>query len=721
MPHATPRRHATRAGLAALARIGLGSAVLLLAAACTSPHADRPASAARDSAVVVPPGWPVRVLDAGSHHLGDDVTPEWPEAGQQPEGTRLDIDFEGRANPTEWLLAVHQRHVSNAWTLEVNGREIAELERHEDRRVAHYRLPPGTLVDGPNRLAFVPSQPADDVTLGDVRLIEASLREVFDLRPVQVEVVDADGGRALPARVTVIHADGEPARPYFAEDLLTAVRPGVVYTADGRAGFELPRGRYRIGATHGPEWSLDVAELHVHDGPNPVRLELRHEVDTPGFVAADTHVHTLTFSGHGDASVAERMVTLAAEGVELAVATDHNHNTDYRPWQADAGLDHHFTAVTGNEVTTPVGHMNAFPLDPDDAVPAHDLHDWAPMVADARAKGARAVVLNHPRWPDHERGPFGVLDLDWDTGAFRGGADGALVHPESGAPLGTPGPFAPLPFDAMEVINATCEQADPSVLFRDWFALLNRGERIVGVGTSDSHSVDDPVGQGRTYVAADDRDPGAIDVEAAADALAAGRSSFGMGIFADFTVGDGFGPGDVVPHAGGRELGLQVRVAAPSWVTPRELTLYANGIAAASFPLESAAGRPTDTRLQIEMRLPSAHDAWLVCVVTGDGVDGPWWPSLNDYTLAATNPVWLDADGDGAYTSPRDTARAWLAAPPTEWSDVDDSVVIQHLDLLRRERPADFGPAAAARAAERDRVATWLAALTSPASGPSRR
>jgi hypothetical protein len=70
---------------------------------------------------------------------------------------------------------------------------------------------------------------------------------------------------------------------------------------------------------------------------------------------------------------------------------------------------------------------------------------------------------------------------------------------------------------------------------------------------------------------------------------------------------------------------------------------------------------PTDTVLRFD--LPAArHDAWVVFVVLGDDPATPAWPSLNPYTLAATNPVFVDRDG-GGYASPRDAARAFLARP----------------------------------------------------------
>src|SRR5262249_44406832 len=177
--------------------------------------------------------------------------------------------------------------------------------------------------------------------------------------------------------------------------LHTALRRGIAYTADGEATVELAPGDYTLVATRGTEWGIDRRAVTVARAApgsaavGPIALTIDREVDTTGFIAADTHVHTLTFSGHGDASVEERMVTLAGEGVELAVATDHNHETDYRPVQEHMGLHEHFTPVIGDEVTTGVGHMNAFPLDPSLQTPDHTLKDWIALVDGMRAAGAK--------------------------------------------------------------------------------------------------------------------------------------------------------------------------------------------------------------------------------------------------------------------------------------------------------------------------------------------
>ena len=387
-----------------------------------------------------------RVLDARFHHLGNDTTKDWPEASPQPEGKRLDLQFDSKANLGEWTLLLEQRSIDNTWHLKLNDVEIALLTPFPELSTRRYAIPAGKVQAGANVLSFVPDVPDDDVVIGNLRLFEQSVREMFNTQRVSLLVKDNASGAALPARVTFVDSAGVPVPLYYAESEHTAVRDGVIYLADFETTLELPPGEYTSYATHGCEWSCSKQKFEIKAG-TPTRLvhSLRRELDTAGFIAADTHVHTLQFSGHGDASADERQITLAGEGVELAIATDHNHNTDYKPFQKRLGLSAYFTAVTGNEVTTEVGHFNGFPLDPRDALPAHDSKDFVAIVDGIRARGAEVVILNHPRWPSHEDSPFTNNKLDRDTGAFASGLK--------------------LTMDATEMINSCTDEADPLSLF----------------------------------------------------------------------------------------------------------------------------------------------------------------------------------------------------------------------------------------------------------------
>ncbi|HEX6884144.1 MAG TPA: hypothetical protein VF530_12260, partial [Planctomycetota bacterium] len=370
------------------------------------------------------PEW--RVLDERMHHLGDDETPDWKEAPATPQAPPLEIRFPSAANAEEWLLEVSARDVDDDWALELNGSELARLKRIDaELAVGRYPVPAGALRAGENVLVVrALRNPGDDLTVGRVRLAESSLREVERLGVLAVRVIERLEGGVIPARLTVTDAAGNPLALHYAARPHTAVRPGIAYTAEERTLLEVPAGECEVWASRGMEWSVASRRVTVVHGETiEVDLALEREVDTTGWVAADTHIHTFTHSGHGDASVEERLVTLAGEGVELAIATDHNHQTDYRPLQRELALTPHFTSVVGNEVTSENGHMNAFPLDPNQPVPPHEETDWRKLVAGIRARGARVVILNHPRWPEEGKDPLTKFGFDERTGLNAAGQE----------------------------------------------------------------------------------------------------------------------------------------------------------------------------------------------------------------------------------------------------------------------------------------------------------
>lgn len=567
------------------------------------------------------PQW--RTLDERLHHLGNDPTPAWKEAPEQPARPPLEVAFDSpRAQRGEWLLEIATRDVSKSWALELNGIEFARLRRGPDAlRTARLPVPDGLVRAGPNVLAVrALDDPNDDILVGRMRLIEASLRQVERLGRLTVEVRDRATGRPLPARIAIADADGNPASIHYAERPLSAVRTGIAYVADGAALLEIPTGRWKVWATRGMEWSLDAAEVDVSFGGDAaVELELAREVDTSGWIAADTHIHTLTHSGHGDASVEERLVTLAGEGVELAIATDHNHNTDYRPLQRALRLTPWFTPVVGNEVTSDVGHMNAFPLDPAGPVPMYEEPDWSKLVANIRARGAQVVILNHPRWPEGGEDPLTRFGFDESTGLNAAGQR--------------------FEFDAIEIVNSDCPVSPPRSVLPAWFALLERGLRFTAVGSSDSHEVGVIVGQGRTYVPGADADPARLDVAAACRAFREGRVSVSLGMFATIEIG-GAGMGDTVRAPEG-EVEARVIVRHPSWIAPRRLELVVNGRVAATVPLDDDLPGDGPTQLERRVRLALPRDAnWIVAVAAGDKVEAPFWPMSQPEAMAITNPVY---------------------------------------------------------------------------------
>jgi len=410
----------------------------------------------------------------------------------------------------------------------------------------------------------------------------------------------------------------------------------------------LPAGYYTLYASRGFEYGVRTQHFTLPPGRTyPLPMRIRREVPTPGMVSCDTHVHTFTYSHHGDATVEERMLTLAGEGIELPIATDHDILTDYSEPARRMGVEDYFTPVIGDEVTTPAGHFNIFPVQPGSRVPDHRITDWPRLMEELRATpGVRVVVLNHPRNIHSNFQPFAEKNFNPVTGENRRGFE--------------------FSFDAVEVVNSSALQSDLMLTFRDWFALLNYGYRVTAVGSSDCHDVSRYiVGQGRSYVMCGDSIAGKINVEEACRGFLKGRVLVSLGLLTQMTVEDKFQVGDLAT-ALGELMRVTVTVLGPSWTSADRVELYANGVKIREQQIEAPVSPVEKTRVVWIVPKP-AYDAYLVAIASGPPVNGPYWPIPKPYqpnsrvwqprVIGATNPIWVDGDGDGKFTPPRAYAK----------------------------------------------------------------
>ncbi len=584
------------------------------------------------------------VLDARSHHLGVAGRPEWEEfAAKSPEGTSLEIRFDSHANAVEMTLFIRQRDVKLDWPVQINDKAVGKLTTNESALCLAMKLPPGTLRDGANRLIIGPQTGGDDILIDEIRLDARPLRQATGGSTLDVHVVDSETGKPLPCRLTITDADGVLAPLSVDPEATLAVRAGVVYTPAGQARIGLRPGKYVVYASRGFEYGVDRVEAAVAEkDAKRIELKIRREVATPGLVACDTHVHTLTHSGHGDATVDERVLTIAGEGIELPVATDHEHFTDLGPAAERMGVRDRFTPVIGDEVTTRAGHFNAFPMQTSRKIPDNSITDWPRLLDDIRGSTpATIVILNHPRGLHSEYRPFDSKHFNPVTGEY-----------DRCASLGV---------DGMEVVNSGAMQSDPWLLFRDWMALWNHGERITAVSGSDSHDVSRfIVGQGRTYIACPDDDPSHVDVETARKNLRAGRATVSLGLLTRIAVDERFTSGDLATGLGDR-ISVTVSVLGPSWVDADRVELYANGLKVQEQRIGPANGRSEKAKVTWELGRPK-YDFTLTVIASGPGVTQPFWPIPRPYqpsslvwkpvVIGATNPILVDGDGDGVWTSP---------------------------------------------------------------------
>ncbi|MEO2017524.1 MAG: CehA/McbA family metallohydrolase [Fuerstiella sp.] len=631
-----------------------------------------------------------RILDSTLHHVRNGSDREWSEFADTSQSASYQLDFEAKPNDIEQTLRIVQYDVKQQWNIELNGTKLGRLHRDENVIVGFWPIPKSTLIDGQNTLhVSTTSKTSDDIRIGEVAIYARQETDVLSECRMTVVVRDESTDKAIPCRITVLH-DGRLMTLGAQSNDHMAVRSGVIY-CKGTADFGLPAGSYEIVAGRGPEYSIDARSLTVTAGKAQVLiLSIKREVPTIGYAACDTHVHTLTHSGHGDSTVRERMLTLAGEGIEFPIATDHNVHIDYEELARELGVREFFTPVIGNEVTTKIGHFNVFPVASAEVpIPNHKADNWKDIFASIYATpDVKVAILNHSRDVHSNYRPFGPEHHLAATATNLDGWD--------------------LQANAMEIINSGAQQTDMMQLVHDWMSQLNAGRRLTPVGCSDSHDVARHfVGQARTYIRCDDADAGNIDVDSAVNNFLAGRVSIGCGLFVDLRVNGAAGPGDTVEKS--KQYHAVVDVRGPSWMNADEIEVFVNGHSVRTFTLKPADRSKPGVKAIFEMQLPisGSQDAFVVAVARGPGVTKLYWPIAKPYQptstdwtptfMAVTGAVWIDADGDGRITSAKEyateicTAAGYSSGRVFERLKNFDAVVAVHAaELLMTDSPDTF-------------------------------
>lgn len=608
-------------------------------------------------------GQSARVIDSEVYHLGNDEKKNWKAftRAKPHNSKKITLRFNAEPNKSEQAIELKSGDVNSKCAVTLNSRRLGSLVKGKGGKgenIQYLKVPAGLLKKTGNVLVVqYEEKTTDDLYFGPLVLHARSVAAMRRLGEVEVVVSSKEQpGKGLPCRLTVVRLVSqkariveEPVELKLEKSSKRAFRKGTVYTLDGRLDLALKPGKYRIYATRGFEYGLDMERVDLSPGEKRrVELVLEREVDTAGYLAGDTHIHTLTYSGHGDASVAERVVTIAGEGIEVAIATDHNHHTDYSSWTSKAGAGGHYQSVVGNEFTTSIGHFNAFPADKG-AKPANHKHsDWDKLLKAVRATpGVRVVICNHPRRQGFAKGPWGKIGLNPVSGEFSDGREW-------------------LGLDAVEVINGKTLEKDAYDNFSDWFALLNAGHRLTAVAGSDSHTVAQPVGHCRTYIRSSTDDPRRIDVGEVVENILAGKVLVSMGLLADAKVNGKFTAGDLATGVG-EDLEVDVEVRGPRWIRASRVALFLNGRKVREEKIQHPAAAVVKYKDRWIFGGPT-KDVHLVLIATGPRLENSYWgpPQDDRYVVGATNPIWIDGDGDGKYSAPGDYARQLVAEHGTD-------------------------------------------------------
>jgi hypothetical protein len=508
------------------------------------------------------------------------------------------------------------------------------------------------LVLSPGRYRLLLETPGGlDETSVDVK--EGKTPTVARLVVPQAERLDfriADTfGQPIPGRLIVTGLEGTP-DPRFVSVPQVSAAGNEVHSLTGEGRIDIPPGRYRVTISRGIEWSVaqKIIDVRPEHGV-ALRASLSHDMPTPGWISADLHLHARP-SGDSELALDDRIASLISAGVEFAVATDHNHVTDYGP-TIDKHHAHPMLASTaGVEITTRTwGHFNAYPLDPAKPPPPWALDPHEIFSAVRELSPGAVIQVNHPWRPGY--GYFHRAALNERTGAHwrkQFSFDFDLIEVLNGYELG-----------ASDVIRKNLSR---------YFDLLNLGRRYTAVGSSDSHKLTNEwAGYPRTYVRVANDRPAGVTAAELASSLKVGHAVVSLGPFVEAHIGEA-GPGDTITTDPGT-LPLHIAVRAPAWVHVNRAEIFVNGDLADTFDIADGSDGAS-RRFSRTVDLPLAEDAWIVVAARGERPMDEVLPGLHVPPFAFTNPIFVNVTEERAERLHRrrrhHTHREPVEAPPSD-------------------------------------------------------
>ena len=349
-------------------------------------------------------------------------------------------------------------------------------------------------------------------------------------------------------------------------------------------------GLYKVGPA-GVDVTVTVETSAVPDpGPTPTLAPrptgpLRAG---PAWFSGGIHLHTR--HSDGQLETAEVCRRAREAGLDFVVITDHNNTTH----QLDAVDVPGLLRIVGEEVTTPGGHASVLGIGG-----WRDQVDFRLLAGDERIRDLVRAA--------HDRGALFVIN-----------------HPRADC-LGCRWEHFVSPGVAMEISGATAVEQGAALGL--WDSLLQMGRHTVGLGSSDWHRPDHPIGMASVRVWAAE-----LSERAILDAMRAGR----VVVMADGATP----PPELVVRSGAaqarvgdslritRGAAVRVEVAVPASVTRGRVDLVQDSVVVDSAVI-AAGGAP------IRFERTITKDGYLRVHV--HGADGA--------PIAVTNPVFLEGTG----------------------------------------------------------------------------
>jgi len=472
--------------------------------------------------------------------------------------------------------------------------------------------------------------------LGDIRATAPTT--------LTLSVSDAETSESLPCKVQVTQVSGPEVDfgpPYASQGFRN-----YYCLPTGKGTLPIPyHGSYEVRVTRGPEYSLAKFPVIPNPGKDTKQaVQLKHLVDTTGYIAVDPGVQTINSPGCR-VQPKDLVQAAAAEGVEWLVSADVNQATDLKPAIREAGLQNFLGATTGIRPVPAKKHMKAsftaFPVSKESAqaLPM----DAAPtdLLAAMRKQFPKSLLMvNTP--------------LSQSEGYLRRFDPNTIRKND---------PSFNYDFDLYEFLDGRMFQ------FRDltqqYFDRLSQGgHRYSPVAASSSSELfgNEP-GWPRTFVGVPDDDPAHVTEEQIVQGMKKGDVVVSNGPFIRFTV-EGKRPGELVEAKGKKTLDANIEVWAAPWMQLSTIFVWKDN----QFHLSFSRGPTVDETLRFPLKSASEQNPVKIQVL--DDVTLQVLAFSDNYgpmadiaemegrrqsefpVFAITGMIYVDADGDGKCSPP---------------------------------------------------------------------
>ena len=437
-----------------------------------------------------------------------------------------------------------------------------------------------------------------------------------------------------------------------------------------RQFVDIAPGSYKVYATRGPEYSLSQTDITIKAGQEyELEIEIpQHVVTTPGYIAADLHVH----SGGGfdnTFSTQERVRSFVAEHGEVMVSSEHDVPLNFSPHIDALGVSHKITSIPAVEMTSTLpskknpytgGHVNFFPVRP-------KPHQYRKGMINHEDKRLREVLhaFNHEHpgvvsQLNHARQHLLLSsDLPEDYAEYidKGGYLNHMgvaghpynpeqplhAHPNSSLIEKDPQTgVRDIDVDAMEVINPSKNHPQDRIIAmrKDWLSFLKQGLHITGTANSDSHHANEQVAVPRNMVAVKNDSVEKFEQKELLDALKQGNVYGTTGPMLDISL-SGTEMGQTLL---GNKATLNLKVRSAEWIPVNEIKVQVNGEDVKTFAVN-------DTQ-DYQVDLEFDKDSFVTVEISGESTAEykTIYPLLLPY--AFSNPIYVDYDSDGQWTAP---------------------------------------------------------------------